>query len=80
MRDINHRLSVPGTKISQGKLHMNSQFPGLNLEYSTDNGESWHLYLNASKPTVDSNVLIRSSSNLEYRTSRVTEVLYQPAN
>ena len=80
MRDINYRLPAPGAKISQGKLHMNSQFPGLNLEYSTDNGKSWHLYLNASKPTVDSNVLIRSSSNLEYRTSRVTEVLYQPAN
>ncbi|OBT25770.1 beta-N-acetylhexosaminidase [Vibrio tasmaniensis] len=76
MRDITYRLPVPGGKILQGKLHMNSQFPGLSLEYSTDNGQSWHVYLNASKPSVESSVLVRSVSHLGHRTSRAIEVPY----
>ncbi|MFT6986836.1 MAG: hexosaminidase [Psychromonas sp.] len=69
---VDYRLPVPGAKISNGQLQMNSQFPGITLQYSIDNGATWSNYRNAVK--VSGEVSIRTISATGARTSRVTTV------
>jgi len=71
---INYRLPVPGAIIENGVLHMNVQFPGVALQYSTDAGETWNDYAHNNKPTVTGNVTIRSVSASSKRFSRETFV------
>jgi len=68
--DINYRLPVPGAIIKDGMLKMNSQFPGIDLQYSVDNGKNWLDYKKAVK--VDGVVSIRSVSATGDRTGRIT--------
>lgn len=69
---IDYRLPVPGAIVENSVLKMNSQFPGITLQYSVDNGSTW---LNYSKPVkVMGDISIRSSSATGERTSRVTMV------
>ena len=71
---IDYRLPVPGAKIEQGKLAMNVQFPGVELQYSIDGGNTWNVYSDAEKPAVSGEVHIRSVSATGERSSRVTTV------
>ncbi|WP_394252573.1 beta-N-acetylhexosaminidase [Vibrio profundi] len=71
---IDYRLPVPGAKIEQGKLAMNSQFPGVELQYSADGGNTWNTYSDSEKPAVSGEVKIRSVSATGERSSRVTTV------
>ncbi|MGF1682585.1 beta-N-acetylhexosaminidase [Photobacterium minamisatsumaniensis] len=71
---IDYRLPVPGAKIEGGKLAMNVQFPGVELQYSVDGGENWITYFDEQKPSVNGNVEIRSVSATGERSSRVTTV------
>ncbi|MDN3614350.1 beta-N-acetylhexosaminidase [Vibrio gallaecicus] len=68
---IDYRLPVPGAKIEDGKLAMNVQFPGVELQYSVD-GENWLIYEDEQRPTVSGEVSIRSISASGERVSRVT--------
>ncbi|RJX70136.1 beta-N-acetylhexosaminidase [Vibrio sinensis] len=70
---IDYRLPVPGAKIEAGKLAMNVQFPGVELQYSFD-GKTWMTYDDAQKPSVDGEVLIRTISATGEKQSRVTRV------
>ncbi|PKF51949.1 family 20 glycosylhydrolase [Enterovibrio nigricans] len=68
---IAFNLPVPGGIIESGVLKANSAFPGLAIEYSVDNGQSWLIYNAEQAPSV-SNALIRTVSG--DRSSRVAEV------
>ncbi|MCK5819674.1 MAG: beta-N-acetylhexosaminidase [Psychromonas sp.] len=68
--NIYYRLPVPGAIIKNGMLKMNSQFPGFALQYSVDEGKAWVDYTQAVK--VEGEVLIRSKSTTDDRTSRIT--------
>ncbi|GMM90321.1 beta-N-acetylhexosaminidase [Vibrio fortis] len=70
---IDYRLPVPGAKIESGKLAMNVQFPGVELQYSAD-GETWLAYDDNQRPSVEGEVYIRSISESGERASRVTTV------
>ncbi|WP_019615730.1 beta-N-acetylhexosaminidase [Psychromonas ossibalaenae] len=71
---VDYRLPVPGAKIAASKLHMNSQFPGVTLQYSTDAGKTWNNYSETAKPSVTGEVAIRTVSESGERSSRVTTV------
>ncbi|EOD78513.1 Beta-hexosaminidase [Grimontia indica] len=68
---IAFNLPVPGGIIEAGVLKANSAFPGLAIEYSVDNGQSWQAYDANQAPAVTS-ALIRTVSG--DRSSRVAEV------
>lgn len=65
------RLPVPGAKIVAGRLEMNVALPGLPLEFSLDNGQSWQRYDSKNKPQVTNKVQIRSVSPDGQRFSRI---------
>ncbi|MCL1125211.1 family 20 glycosylhydrolase [Shewanella surugensis] len=69
---VNYRLPIPGAKIENGKLMMNIQFPGVNLQYSED-GEHWINYSDIQSPNVSAEVFIRA------RSSRITKVSNRPS-
>ncbi|WP_114766045.1 beta-N-acetylhexosaminidase [Vibrio rhodolitus] len=68
---IDYRLPVPGAKIENGKLAMNSAFPGIELQYSID-GQNWLTYADDARPSVSGEVWIRSVSASGEKASRVT--------
>ncbi|MEF1312247.1 beta-N-acetylhexosaminidase [Vibrio mytili] len=70
---IEYRLPVPGAKIDNGRLTMNVQFPGVELQYSQD-GKNWQTYSDNARPAVNGEVFIRSVSQTGQRASRVTRV------
>ncbi|ANS84129.1 Beta-N-acetylhexosaminidase [Vibrio scophthalmi] len=70
---IDYRLPVPGAKIENGKLAMNSAFPGIELQYSID-GDNWLTYADSQRPAVTGEVFIRSVSATGEKASRVTSV------
>lgn len=70
---IAFNLPVPGATITSGLLQVNSPFPGLDIEYSTDNGNNWTVVDVQDPPAVTSGVKVRSVSG--ERTSRVATVL-----
>ncbi|CAH7034744.1 N,N'-diacetylchitobiase [Vibrio chagasii] len=70
---IDYRLPVPGAKVVDGKLAMNVQFPGVELQYSAD-GENWLTYDEQQRPSVSGETYIRSISESGEKVSRVTSV------
>ncbi|WP_260260122.1 beta-N-acetylhexosaminidase [Vibrio intestinalis] len=70
---IDYRLPVPGAKVENGQLAMNSAFPGVELQYSVD-GENWSTYSDDKRPTIVGEVFIRSISASGEKASRVTSV------
>lgn len=65
------RVPLPGAVITQNKLHMNSNFPGLILEYRTGN-QDWQIY---SQPiAIGSAVDIRSRVPTTQVVSRVQSI------
>ncbi|GEM79729.1 beta-N-acetylhexosaminidase [Vibrio superstes] len=70
---IDYRLPVPGAEVVDGKLAMNVQFPGVELQYSVD-GENWVTYQDEQRPSVSGDVWIKSVSASGERESRVTQV------
>lgn len=68
------RLPVPGARIVDGQLQANIALPGLTIEYSQDQGQSWQRYDDAARPRINSPVQIRSVSSDGARSSRVETV------
>jgi Chitobiase/beta-hexosaminidase C-terminal domain. len=58
--------------IESGILKANSPFPGLTIEYSTDNGASWQTYDAANATHVTAPVQLRTISG--DRVSRVSKI------
>ncbi|MEG3131371.1 beta-N-acetylhexosaminidase [Pantoea cypripedii] len=69
---IHYRLPVPGARINAGRLEMNIALPGLPLQYSLDNGNSWIDYHPQAQPTIATGekVMVRSLSLDGKRVSR----------
>jgi len=68
---IKYRIPPPGAKKIGTAVQMNSAFPGLVLEYSTD-GTNWQIW-NSANPPADV-AFVRSQSADGSRVSRVTEM------
>ena len=69
---VHYRLPVPGARVEHGKLLMNIALPGLPLEYSLDNGNSWQRYDAQAQPVISGSdkVMVRSTSPDGQRFSR----------
>lgn len=68
---IKYRVSVPGASVSGGTLTMNSDLPGLPLQYSTD-GINFQSYTSAT--SANSVIAIRATSADGNRTGRIDSV------
>jgi len=68
---VNYRISVPGASVSGGNLSMNSDLPGLPLQYSTD-GSSFQPY--SGTTSANGVVAIRATSADGSRTGRIDSV------
>jgi hexosaminidase len=71
---IAYRLPVPGGVVQDGKLVVNTELPGLTVEYSLDEGTSWQQWQADQPPAVAGKVLLRTRSPDGLRVSR-TEAL-----
>lgn len=69
--DVQYRLPLPGAHIIKGVLEVNTTFPGLVVEYSTDEGKSWQRYDDKARPKVSGKVQVRTLSPDGKRVSRV---------
>ena len=67
---VNYRIPPPGASSIGGVVQMNTNFPGLTLEYSTD-GNNWQTWNSAAPPAAAT--FFRSRSANGNRTSRVTQ-------
>ncbi|XWX23218.1 chitobiase/beta-hexosaminidase C-terminal domain-containing protein [Melittangium boletus] len=65
---VNYRIPLPGAELSGGKLTANVLFPGMVIEYSTDNGATWKRY--TAPVDVSGRVQLRTLAT-DGRTSRV---------
>lgn len=72
--DVHYRIPEPGAIIKNGKLLMNSRYPGLTLEYSIDGGSSWINYDDDNRPEITGGVVVRSANKTGERYSRESEV------
>ncbi|MCC5901052.1 MAG: beta-N-acetylhexosaminidase [Halomonas sp.] len=68
---IAYRLPLPGARIEAGRLMANIALPGVTIEYSLDDGVTWHTYQDADHPRVEGKVELRSVSADGRRYSRV---------
>ncbi|WP_342321564.1 beta-N-acetylhexosaminidase [Kosakonia sp. BYX6] len=71
---IHYRLPVPGARIASGRLEVNTSFPGMVVEYSTDNGKTWQRYDDKARPQVSGEVQVRTASPDGKRFSHVDGV------
>jgi hexosaminidase len=71
---IAYRLPVPGGVVQDGKLVVNTELPGLTVEYSLDEGTTWQQWQADQPPAVAGKVLLRTRSPDGLRVSR-TEAL-----
>ncbi|MEJ5112270.1 beta-N-acetylhexosaminidase [Erwinia billingiae] len=71
---IAYRLPVPGGVVQDGKLVVNTELPGLTVEYSLDEGTTWQQWQADQPPAVAGKVLLRTRSPDGLRVSR-TETL-----
>ena len=71
---IDYRLPLPGAKIENGKLIANVVFPGLTIEYSTDQGKNWYSYNGPVAINNNASVSLRTATADHKRTSRVEQL------
>lgn len=74
LANIDYRLPIPGAKLENGKLIANIVFPGLSIEYSTNNGKNWNHYNGPVSIKNGETVSIRSISPNQKRVSRVEQL------
>ena len=74
--DIDYRLPTVGAIIKDGKLHANTAFPGLSIEFLDEiegaKKAEWQRYYFATE--VKGSVKVRSRTNDKKRTGRITTV------
>lgn len=71
---IDYRLPVPGAKVAEGKLVTNISLPGIKIEFSITNGDSWQTYSEPVSVSSNDTILVRSVSYDGKRTSRIEKV------
>ena len=70
---IQYRLPMVGAKILNNKLVANTEYPGVNVQYSTDNGRNWRTYTSPVEITNQNNIKIRTTS-LQGRNGRSSTI------
>ncbi len=70
---VNYYLPVVGAQISNGTLQANVALPGLTIEYSLDQGNSWVRYQEGVQVNAGSEVWLRSRSS-DGRSSRISKL------
>ena len=70
---VNVNLPVPGAKVKNGQLMANSAFPYLEIQYSTDGGQSWSEYTSPVSVSGKNAVQLRTTLNGK-KFSRVTQL------
>jgi hexosaminidase len=68
---VNYRIPMPGAVITAGMLDANIRYPGLSLEYSTNQGKTWNAY---SRPVAVSGRTALRTRAPDGRTSRIAWV------
>lgn len=71
---VHYRLPLPGARVVNGVLEVNTSFPGLVVQYSTDGGKNWQRYNDKVRPQVHGEVQVRTLSPDGGRISRVDSV------
>ncbi|WP_437891586.1 beta-N-acetylhexosaminidase [Phytobacter sp. V91] len=71
---VHYRLPLPGARVVNGVLEVNTSFPGLVVQYSTDGGKNWQRYNDKVRPQVHGEVQVRTLSPDGGRVSRVDSV------
>ncbi|MBV7315434.1 family 20 glycosylhydrolase [Shewanella sp. NIFS-20-20] len=61
LANVAYRVPLAGARVVDGLLHMNSRFPGLPLEYQTQDGR-WHRWIQAVAVDLPVNVRVRSAT------------------
>lgn len=74
---IAYRLPQPGAVIVDGYLQANTALPGIDVEYSTNGGDSWQVYNDRQRPLVSGDVLVRTRSQDGKRFSRTEQAMPQ---
>ena len=69
---INYRIPLPGAKVEAGKLVAKSTFPGLKIEYSTEDRKDWQEYKSDVKLT--GKLWLRTKAANGKRSSREVEM------
>ncbi|OWF40739.1 uncharacterized protein LOC110463418 [Mizuhopecten yessoensis] len=69
-RGVKYRVPPPGGMSKDGHLVVNSAFPGLLIEVSTDSGKTWKEVKRSTTVTPRSSILLRTKSADSQRTSR----------
>ena len=70
---INYRVPLPGAKVEAGKLIAKSAFPGLKIEYKTDDRKDWQQYTSEVK-VAGKLITLRTKSANGRRSSREVSV------
>lgn len=70
---VNYRIPLPGALVEGGKLTINTRFPGLQNQYSLDNGKTWIPYYGPVDVSHAANVKTRNIT-FSGRSSRVENV------
>lgn len=68
---VNYRIPMPGAVITGGMLDANVRYPGLAVEFSTNQGRSWNTF---SKPVAVKGPVALRTRAPDGRTSRITWV------
>jgi hexosaminidase len=68
---VNYRIPMPGAVITAGALHASVRYPGLAIEYSTNQGKTWKTF--SAPVAVSGKVALRTRAP-DGRTSRVAWV------
>ncbi|XP_033725870.1 uncharacterized protein LOC117315681 [Pecten maximus] len=71
---VHYRVPPPGGMSKDGQLLVNSAFPGLPIEVSTDNGKTWKEVKRSSKVNAGSSLMLRTKSADSRRSSRVVSL------
>lgn len=70
---VNYYLPAVGAEIKNGQLHANIALPGLAIEYSLDQGNSWQRYQEAVQVPANAEVWLRSRST-DGRSGRISKL------
>jgi hexosaminidase len=66
---VNYRIPLPGAVVRSGMLNASVRFPGLPIEYSTDQGKTWAPY---TQPVAAAGPIALRTRAPDGRTSRIT--------
>ncbi|OWF49612.1 uncharacterized protein LOC110451484 [Mizuhopecten yessoensis] len=73
---IKYRIPPPGAVVQERKLLVNSEAPGLEIQYSLDFGKTWRDARGGPELTGDATIFLRTMSTDKTRWSRIIKLQY----